>query len=179
MKVWIINTRLIISSCKGYWFLSLCFELVNFDSSFIFSFLKIMVGNVPGGPVVKILCFQCRGAWVWSPVRELRSDMLYGVARKNNLKIMVKHSNPGIPWWLSSKESACNAGGAWDAGSIPGLGKSPGGGHGNTPVFLPGEFQEQRNLATTVHWVPKNWKQLKRLSIHACTHIQRWNLSPF
>ena len=35
------------------------------------------------------------------------------------------------------KESACNAG---DLGSSPGLGRSPGGGHGNpTPVFLPGE----------------------------------------
>ena len=31
-------------------------------------------------------------------------------------------------WWLSGKESACNAG---DLGSIPGLGKSPGEGSGN------------------------------------------------
>ena len=51
----------------------------------------------------------------------------------------------GLPRWLSSKESDCNAG---DVGSIPGLGRSLGGGHGNpfqysffffTPVFLPGE----------------------------------------
>ena len=34
----------------------------------------------------------------------------------------------GLPRWLSSKESACNAG---DLGSILGLGRSPGGGHGN------------------------------------------------
>ena len=33
-----------------------------------------------------------------------------------------------LPWWLSCKESACNAG---DMGSIPGSGRSPGGGHGN------------------------------------------------
>ena len=33
-----------------------------------------------------------------------------------------------LPWWLSSKELACNA---WDSGSIPGLGRSPGGGNGN------------------------------------------------
>ena len=32
---------------------------------------------------------------------------------------------------LSGRESACNAGDAGDAGSIPGLGRSPGGGHGN------------------------------------------------
>ena len=34
----------------------------------------------------------------------------------------------GFPQWLSCKESTCNAG---DVGSIPGLGRSPGGGHGN------------------------------------------------
>ena len=35
------------------------------------------------------------------------------------------------PWWLSSKEPACNAGAAGAVGSIPGSGKSPGGEHGN------------------------------------------------
>ena len=34
--------------------------------------------------------------------------------------------------WLSGEESACNAGGTGDAGSIPGLGRSLGGGNGNT-----------------------------------------------
>ena len=33
-----------------------------------------------------------------------------------------------LPRWLSSKQSACNAG---DAVSIPGSGKSPGEGNGN------------------------------------------------
>ena len=33
-----------------------------------------------------------------------------------------------LPWWLRSKESACNAG---DLGSIPGSGRSLGGGHRN------------------------------------------------
>jgi len=38
------------------------------------------------------------------------------------------------------KESACNAGDAGDTGLMPGLGKSPRGGHGKpTPIFLPGE----------------------------------------
>ena len=36
--------------------------------------------------------------------------------------------NNGLPWWFNSKESACDAG---NAGLIPGLGRSPGGGHGN------------------------------------------------
>ena len=33
-----------------------------------------------------------------------------------------------FPWWLRQKESACNAG---DLGLIPGLGRFPGGEHGN------------------------------------------------
>ena len=34
----------------------------------------------------------------------------------------------GLPWWFPGKEPAGQAG---DASSIPGLGRSPGGGHGN------------------------------------------------
>ena len=37
----------------------------------------------------------------------------------------------GLPWWLSSKESACNVGVSGDTGSVPGLERSSGGGHGN------------------------------------------------
>ena len=37
----------------------------------------------------------------------------------------------GLPWWLSSKESACSAGDAKDISFIPELGRSPGGGNGN------------------------------------------------
>ena len=41
----------------------------------------------------------------------------------------------GFPGGSVSKEYTCHAG---DLGSVPGLGGSPGGGHGN-PLFLPGE----------------------------------------
>ena len=37
----------------------------------------------------------------------------------------------GLPWWLSGKESACNAGDTRDMGLIPGSGRSPSEGHGN------------------------------------------------
>ena len=64
----------------------------------------------------------------------------------------------GLPWSLSGKEAACNAG---DLGSIPGSGRSSGAGHSSsilvhtvfsmewsipTPVFLPGECHGQRSL---------------------------------
>ena len=46
----------------------------------------------------------------------------------------------GFPGGSVVKNPHANAGDAGDSGSIPGLGRSPGGGNGNplTPVFLPG-----------------------------------------
>ena len=50
---------------------------------------------------------------------------------------------------VSGKNPPANAGDVRDMGSIPGLGRSLGGkAWQSTPVFLPGEFHEQRNLAT-------------------------------
>ena len=47
---------------------------------------------------------------------------------------------------------------AGDAGSIPGLGRFPGGGNGNLlQVFLPGKSHGQRSLVATVHGVTKSW----------------------
>ena len=43
----------------------------------------------------------------------------------------------GLPRWLSGKESTCNAGDVAGAvGSIPGSGRSPGGGNGNHSSIL-------------------------------------------
>ena len=61
-----------------------------------------------------------------------------------------------------------SAGDIRDAGSIPGLGRSPGEGHGNplhdscleNPV-------DREPWQATVHRVTKSWKWLKRLSTHA------------
>ena len=40
-----------------------------------------------------------------------------------------------------------NVGDIREAASIPGLGRFPGGGHGNPLIFLPGESHGQRSLA--------------------------------
>ena len=45
------------------------------------------------------------------------------------------------------KNPPANVGDVTDAGSIPRLGRSPGGGYGTTPIFLTGEFHGQRNMA--------------------------------
>ena len=74
----------------------------------------------------------------------------------------------GLPKWLICKESAHDA---EDAGetmrSIPGLGRSPGGGHGNPLQYsCLGESHGQRSWQATVHGVTQRWTQLKRLSTH-------------
>ena len=60
----------------------------------------------------------------------------------------------GFPGGSDSKESACNAG---DLGSIPGLGRSPGGGHGNPLQYSCLENPHgQRSL---VGYSPRSLKQ--------------------
>ena len=45
--------------------------------------------------------------------------------------ISLPHCHWGLAWWLSGKEFTCSAGDG-DPGSIPGSGRSPGKGNGNT-----------------------------------------------
>ena len=67
-------------------------------------------------------------------------------------------SSNGLPRWLRSKESACNAG---DPGSIPGLGRSPGGGHGNPLQYSCLENLMDRGAwCTIVHRVIKSGTRL-------------------
>ena len=61
----------------------------------------------------------------------------------------------GLPWWLSGKESTCNAG---DSGSICGSGRPPGGGHGNPLQDSSLENPMEREAwEATVHGVAKSW----------------------
>ena len=66
----------------------------------------------------------------------------------------------GLPWWLSDKESACNA---RDTALIPGSGRSPGEGNGNLlhPSFLPGKSHGQRSLVGCGPWVCQSQTWLK------------------
>ena len=69
----------------------------------------------------------------------------------------------GFPGGPDSKESACKAG---DPGSVPGLGRSPGGGNGNSPVFLPGKSNGQRGLVGYKLWGHKEWDKTEWLTQH-------------
>ena len=44
----------------------------------------MLTRDLPGGPVVKILSFHCRGAQIRSLVRELRSHMPHGPKKVAN-----------------------------------------------------------------------------------------------
>ena len=70
----------------------------------------------------------------------------------------------GLPRWLSSKESACNARDTGNMGLIPGSGRSPGGGHGNPLQYSCLENPMDRVWRAIVHRVTKSWTRLKQLS---------------
>ena len=70
-----------------------------------------------------------------------------------------------LPWWLSGKESACHVG---DLGSISGLGRSPGEGHGNPLQYSCLENpMDKKSLAG---YSPKGRKEseMTEASQHAC-----------
>ena len=68
------------------------------------------------------------------------------------------------------KNSPANAGDIRDVGSLPGSGRSPGGGHGSSLQYSCLENPMDRGAwQATVHGIAKS--QLKRLSTHAHTHI--------
>ena len=68
----------------------------------------------------------------------------------------------GYPGGSDGKESACNVG---DLGSIPGLGRFPGGGHGNPLQYSCLENPHgQRSLAGYSSWGCKELDMTERLS---------------
>ena len=57
-----------------------------------------------------------------------------------------------------------------EVGSIPGLGRSPGGGHGNPLQYsYPENPMDRGALGTTVHSIAQGWTGLKQLSRHTRT----------
>ena len=70
----------------------------------------------------------------------------------------------GFPGGSDGKESACNAG---DLGLIPGLGRSPGGGHGNPLQYFSLENPHgHRSLVGHSPWGHKEWNTTEQLSTY-------------
>ena len=77
------------------------------------------------------------------------------------------HFTMGFPGGSNGEESGCNAG---DPGSIPGSGRSPGGGLGYLLQCLPGEFMDRGAWQAIVHGAAKSQTWLS--SIHfTSSHI--------
>ena len=71
---------------------------------------------------------------------------------------MYIYTHAGFPGDSDGKKSTCNVG---DLGSIPGLGRSPGGGHGNPLQYSCMENPMDREAWwATVHGVAKSRTQL-------------------
>jgi len=71
---------------------------------------------------------------------------------------------------LVVKNASAKAGDERDSGSIPGSGRSPGGGHGNPLQYSRLENPKDRgSWWATVHRVAKSQTLLKQLSTHAHT----------
>ena len=122
--------------------------------------------DFPGSPDTM---FPLQGAWVWSLVRALRSWMLCCMVNINKS-------------WASQvalvvKNPPSSAGDLRVAGSIPGSGRSLGGGHGN-----PCQYSCLKNLTdrgawrAIVHRVAKSWIWLKLLSTHS-SHMKEYIVS--
>ena len=80
------------------------------------------------------------------------------------LELMFPRRKMGFPSGSDGKESACNMG---DLGSIPGLGRSPGEGHGNPLQYsCLKNSHGQRSLAGCSPWGHKELDMTEQLSTH-------------
>ena len=139
-----------------------------------------------------VLCaFRVPTLWVsgdWAP-NQLRSAFPDTDAEKSGFKgpapfkiksglslsLNILATYFGIPRWLSSQESTCNAGVTGDVGSIPGLGRSSVGGDGH-PLqhsYLGNPMDRGAYRWAIVPRVAKSQTQLN-LSMHTQIRL-RWN----
>ena len=85
------------------------------------------------------------------------------------------HSTGGFPGGSVVKNPPANARAVRDMGSIPGSGRSPGGGHGNPLRYSCLDNHVERKVWwATVHGVTKSWERLNRLSMHTVWVWENW-----
>ena len=82
--------------------------------------------------------------WTWSESKKTSDDLNHW-----DLGIITLTGGTVV------KSLPASVGGIRDMGSIPGWGRFPEGGNGNTPVFLPGEFHRQQSLVGCNPWCHK------------------------
>ena len=87
--------------------------------------------------------------------------------------------NGGFPGDSVGKETSCSAGDTEDASLIPGLGRSPGGGHGNplqcSCLEIPQTERPGGLQSTGPQRVIHNWSNWACLHTHLISTISLWN----
>ena len=117
------------------------------------------------------LCFRTQVSWNWP-------GLCIGFRFTSSVSFFLLNKDvvfSGLPWWLSRKESAHNAG-AW--GLNPGSGRSPGEGHGNLLQYsCLGNPVDRGAWWATVCGDAKSQTWLKWLSTHARSWFShgQWN----
>ena len=92
--------------------------------------------------------------------------------------VQLTHSS-GFPGSSLGKESICSTGDTVDAGSIPGLGGSPGGGHGNPLQYSSLENPMDRGTwQTTVYRATKSQTQLNTRAHLVQPTLRFWKSEP-
>ena len=116
-------------------------------------------GPFPRSHLITVFRVMEAGSVRWcSRVHRLQSD---------KAGLTAGPPSPGLPRWLSGKESACNA---EDPGLIPGSGRSPGEGNGYPFQYsCLGNPMDRGAWQATVHRVANSQTQLKRLRTDTCT----------
>ena len=86
--------------------------------------------------------------------------MTQNKTKQNNFILALSGKEAFYGRWLSGKESACNA---RDLGSIPGVGRSPGGEHGNPLQYSCLENSMDKGAWwATVHGVTRSQTRLSK-----------------
>ena len=123
----------------------------------------------PAAQVLSLLCsdFKAGPVWLWSASsthRHLPYSMSPWIASALNYL-----GRKGFSGGSVGQKSSWNARDAWDPGSIPGSGRSSGGGQGDPLWCSCLENPMDRGAwQATVHEVTKSWTQLKGLSMYSC-----------
>ena len=108
---------------------------------------------------ILVVCWPADAGWGWS-----RSSIIF---------VGFCGINERVPEGASGKEPACQCRDLRDVGSIPGPGRSSGGGHGKPLQYSYLESpMEREDWQAIIHRVSKSCTRLKQLSTHT------WDLEP-